>query len=260
MSKKIRKWSDEYVQYGFTYITEPDGSQRPQCTICDAKLSNSSLVVAKLKEHFLKMNGDGKYKSTTLAEFKIKRVSYDEKATLPIFGFVSIDKPILTASYEVALLIAKQDKSYTIGKKLLKPAALKMANIMLGKAAENKLSQIPLSNNTISNRIDKMSDDILAQIVSDLILSPVKFSLQLDEITDVTSLSQIAVFLRYVKEDVIKEDFLFSQPLTTSTKAIDVKKLVDNFFRDNDISWDMVCVTCSDGAPAMLGRKSGFDA
>ena len=107
MSKKIRKWSDEYVQYGFTYITEPDRSQHPQCTICDAKLSNSSLAPAELKEHFLKMHGDGKYKNTTLAEFKIKKARYDEKTTLPVFGFVSINKPILTASYKVAYLIAK---------------------------------------------------------------------------------------------------------------------------------------------------------
>ena len=46
----MRKWSDEYVRYVFTYITEPDGRQRPQCTICDAKLSNSSLAVF-LREH-----------------------------------------------------------------------------------------------------------------------------------------------------------------------------------------------------------------
>ena len=66
--------------------------------------------------------------------------------------------------------------------------------------------------------------------------------------------------MRYVKEDVIKEDFLFCQPLTTSTKAIDVKKLVDNFFRDNDLSWNIVCAICLDEAPAMLGRKFGFGA
>ena len=117
----------------------------------------------------------------------------------------------------------------------MKPAALKMANIMLGKAAENKLSQIPLSNDTVSNRIDKMNNDILDEMVSDLILSPAKFSLQLDKTTDVASLSQLAVFVRNVKEDIIKKDFLFSQPLTTSTNAIGVKKLVDNFFRDNDL-------------------------
>lgn len=98
MSSKKRKWSDEYVQYGFTCITERDGSQRPQCMICNAKLSNSSLAPAKLREHFLKLHGDGNYKNTTLAEFKVKRARFDEKATLPVLDFVSIDKPILTAS------------------------------------------------------------------------------------------------------------------------------------------------------------------
>ena len=77
------------------------------------------------------MHGDGKYKNATLAEFKIKRARYDEKATLPVFGFVPIDKPILTASYEI---VYQQGKPHTIGKKLVKSAALKMANIMLGKA------------------------------------------------------------------------------------------------------------------------------
>nr|DBA32953.1 TPA: hypothetical protein GDO54_000696 [Pyxicephalus adspersus] len=258
MSSKIRKWSDEYVQYGFTCITEPDGSPRPNCMICNAKLSNSSLAPAKLREHFLKMHGDGKYKNTTLAEFKVKRARFDEKATLPVLGFVPTNKPILTALYEVAYLIAQQGKPHTIGETLIKPAVLKMANIMLGKAAEVQLSQIPLSND-ISNRIEDMSKDILAQVVADLISSPAKFSLQLDETTDVSNLSQLAVFVRYVKDNVIKEDFLFCKPLTT-TKATDVKKLVDDFFKDNNLSWDMVSAVCSDGAPAMLGRKSGFGA
>ena len=112
-----------------------------------------------------------------------------------------------------------------------------MANIMLGKAAENKLSQIPFSNDTISNRIYKESDDILAQIVSDLLSSPAKFSLQLDGTTDDANLSQLAVFVCYVKEDVIKEDFIFYQPPTTSTTAIDVKKLLDNFFETTIFRW-----------------------
>ena len=163
--------------------------------------------MAKLREYFLKMHGDGKYKNTTLAEFKVKRARFDEKATLPVLGFVPINKPILTASYEVAYLIAKQGKPHTIGETLRKPAVLKMENIMLGKEAEVKLSQIPLSNDTISDRIEDMYKDILAQVVADLISSPAKFSLQLDETTDVSNLSQLAVFVRYVKDDVIKEYF-----------------------------------------------------
>ena len=122
--------------------------------ICYAKLSNYCLALAKLKEQFRKVHGDRKYWSTTLAEFKMKRARFDENAT-PVFGFVLIDKPILRASYNVAYLIAKQGKLHTIGEKFVKPAALNKANIIFGKAAENKSSQISLSNGTISSKIDK---------------------------------------------------------------------------------------------------------
>ena len=39
-----------------------------------------------------------------------------------------------------------------------------------------------------------------------------------------------------------------------------MKKLVDDFFRDNNLSWNMVSAVCLDGAPAMLGRHSDFGA
>ena len=107
-----KEWSEKYVQYGFMYITESDGSQRLQYMICYARLSNCCLASAKLKEQFQKVHGDRKYCNTTLAEFKMKRARFDENAILPVFGFVLIDKPILTASYEVAYLIAKQE-NYT---------------------------------------------------------------------------------------------------------------------------------------------------
>ena len=52
----------------------------------------------------------------------------------------------------------------------------------------------------------------------------------------------------------------FCQPLRISTKTIDVKKLVDNFLRGNDLLGDLICAICSNRAPATLGRKSGFGA
>ncbi|KAF2347932.1 hypothetical protein FHG87_021314 [Trinorchestia longiramus] len=156
-------------------------------------------------------------------------------------------------------IIGCRAKPHTIGETLVKPAISKMANIMLGIEAEVKLSEIPLSNDTIRDRIEDMSKDILAQVVAGLISSPAKFTLQIYETTDVSNLSQFAVFVRYVKDDVIEEDFLFFKPLTTTTKVTDVKKLVDNCFKDNSLSWDMVSAVCSDGALVMLGRKSGFE-
>ena len=56
MSKK-RKWNDAYVQYGFTFITEKDGTQRPQCVLCGTMFSNSNLKLSKLDEHFKNRHG-----------------------------------------------------------------------------------------------------------------------------------------------------------------------------------------------------------
>ena len=54
------------------------------------------------------------------------------------------------------------------------------------------------------------------------------------------------------------EDFLFCQPFITTTKAVEVKKFADDFFRDNDLSRDVVYAICLDGARVMLERNSGF--
>ena len=119
-----------------------------------------------------------------------------------------------------------------------------------------KLNNIP--GNSVYIKIDKMNDGILGQIVSDLISDTAKFSLQFDEATNVSNLSQLAVFVHHGKEDVKNEDFLFCQLLITKTKAAEIKKFVDNFFRDNDLSWNIVYVICLDGTQVMLERNSGF--
>ena len=127
-------------------------------------MSNSSLALAKLRDHFTKVHGTGKYKDTTLTQFKQKRARFNANATITSCGFVSVDKPILTASYEVAYLIAKQGKPHIIGETLVKPGAMQLAKIKLGKEVGNKLSLVPLSNDVVKSRINDISEDILSQI------------------------------------------------------------------------------------------------
>ena len=90
---------------------------------------------------------------------------------------------------------------------------LKFNLLILPKEQMNfKLNNIP--GNSVYIEIDKINDDILAQIVLDLILDTAKFSLQFDETTNAFNLNQLAVFVRYGnKEEVKKEIFYFVSPL-----------------------------------------------
>ena len=155
----------------------------------------------------------------------------------------------------MAYLIGKHGKPLTIGETLVKPAALRMANIMLGTAAKDKLSLVPLSNDIVKNRIDDISENILHQVVADLKASHTKFNLQLDETTDIANLSQLIAFVRYVTGDKINKEFLCKH-LTTTAKAIDVKKILDDFFTNNGLTRSMVSAICTDGVLFRFKRLS----
>ena len=84
------------------------------------------------------------------------------------------------------------------------------------------------------------------------------FSIQVDESTDVASCSQLLIFVRYIHMEEVKEEFLHCKVLKTSATAQDVMDSISNFFDIEDLQWEKLCGVCRDGAPAMLGCKSGF--
>ena len=102
-----------------------------------------------------------------------------------------------------------------------------------------------------------MSGDIKEQVVA-AIKESGKFSLQLDESTDVSDDAQLLVYVRYQGKSDIEENFLFCKRLETTTTGEDLFKLVDNFIKEEGLKWDQCYSVCSDGAPAMLGALSGF--
>ena len=260
---KKRKWNDAYVQYGFTFITEKDGTQRPQCVLCGTMFPNSNLKPSKLNEHFKNRHG-GVNAGNDIATLQVKRARFDRAGTLRMYGFSSPEKPILLASCEAAYQIVKSKKPHTVGEELIKPCILKIADIVLGKEAAKeaakKLQQVSLSNDVIQNRIIDMSEDILEQVIADIKASPVTISLQLDESTDVSNCSQLIAVVRYVKNKKIEESFLFCQSLETTTKAKDVFDMIKEFFMKHQLHLDKIGSIYTDGAPAMLGNRSGFAA
>ena len=134
-----------------------------------------------------------------------------------------------------------------------------MTRIVLGDKHDKSLKAIPLFNNTVKRRIAAMSEDIKEQVRTEINKSVFGlFSIQLDESVDVSSVSQLMVFVRYAVGISVKEELLFCSALNTSTKASDVLEKVDHFFNENEISWNNLCGVYTDGSPAMLGSKSGF--
>ena len=166
---------------------------------------------------------------------KIQRARFHQSGTLPKHVFLPIEKPLLLISYKVAFLCATNNKPHTEAEELVKPCAMEMAKTVLVTEAETKLSLVPLSDDIIGSRIRDMSEDILQQVIADIKSSPIKVSLQLDESTGVSSYSQLLVFVRYVKEKEVEEEFLFCEPLTTTTKAIDVFNIVKEFFLNHEM-------------------------
>uniref|UniRef100_UPI00358F59FB protein FAM200C-like n=1 Tax=Myxine glutinosa TaxID=7769 RepID=UPI00358F59FB len=110
------------------------------------------------------------------------------------------------------------------------------ARLVLDQNCVNKLNQISLSDNTVKQRIDDMSQDIKLQVTEKIRLSPF-FAIQLDETTDVAQLPQLLVFARFISENQVEEEFLFCSPLITTTKAEDVMNMVSNFFQEEKLSW-----------------------
>ena len=64
------------------------------------------------------------------------------------------------ASFKVAYRIAKCKKPHTIAEELVLPAALDLVSTMIKESVAQKLKVVPLSNNIICRRIEKISDDI----------------------------------------------------------------------------------------------------
>ncbi|XP_055549359.1 zinc finger BED domain-containing protein 5-like [Wyeomyia smithii] len=257
MACKKRKYESTYLQFGFSSIIV-NGEEKPQCLVCLKILSNDSMKSCKLKQHF-----------KTHPQYSDKRVDFFERSARSVRtmkmdktgSIFTTNSKTVEASYVVALEIAKQKKPHTVGETLVKPCAMKMVEIVLGNGLEKKLVAVSLSDNTVQRRISDMSVNVKNQVVSEI--KAAKFgllSIQLDESTDVSSCAQLLVFVRYVFDNVIKEEFLFCSPLETTTKGSDILAKVTSFFDSNGISWDTVCGSCTDGAPAMLGNKSGFQA
>ena len=188
-------------------------------------------------------------------EFFARKLSEVNKQWVVFSNFLKTPAKAQLASFKVAYRIANCKKLHTIAEELVFPAALDLVSTMIEESAAQKLKAVPLSNNTISRRIDKFSKNINDQLVAKMRGN--EFSLQLDEATASTS-DKDAYLICYVRfidnDDNIVEDLLFCKPILTNCRTHEFFAILNNFFQENNFQWKYCVGLCTDGARAMSGR------
>uniref|UniRef100_A0A8C1YEQ7 Uncharacterized protein n=1 Tax=Cyprinus carpio TaxID=7962 RepID=A0A8C1YEQ7_CYPCA len=234
-----RKYREEYIKYGFTCIVI-NQVQHPQCVVCSEVLAHESLKPVKMQRHLNTKHPSLTDKPTDFFRRKEKELQGQKKV---IFKQTAIPTKAQKASYEVAYLIAKTKKPHTIGETLIKPAAIVMSRVMHGDKLAAELEQVPLSDGTVSRRITDMAQDIKCQLI-DRVKKSGRYSLQLDESTDVSSTAQLLVFVRYIFEGKLNEEMLFCTQLEGSCTGEDIFNKLDSKLKDAGLSWGEEALAC----------------
>lgn len=251
-SAKKRKYSDEYLKYGFSFTVDDD-CQKPLCVVCGEILSNGSMKPSLLIRHL----------NTKHPNCKQKDISYFQRlSTGPdvpsLFSSANKDNEnAVEASYRISYRIAKNGKNHTVAENLISGCIKDAVKCMLGEEYVGKIDKIPLSNNTVSRRIRDMSDDIETSVAQKIKKSPF-FSIQVDESTDVASLSVLLVIARYLNENVPEENLLLCYPLTERCTGEDIFHVIQGYFIEHEISWENCCGVCADGGKSMSGCYKGL--
>ncbi|KAK9703058.1 hypothetical protein QE152_g29574 [Popillia japonica] len=146
---------------------------------------------------------------------------------------------------------------------LVKPCLIKAVQQVLGVQASKKIQDIPLSNNTVKARIDTMSNDIEDQLVFPLSNNTVKARIDTmsNDIEDqlVCELKSLHISVCSVTKVPTKQQHNYGRTVNIPRVGNNIeRKIICDYFERHGIEWKRLAGFCTDGAPAMLGSRSGL--
>ncbi|XP_072282287.1 general transcription factor II-I repeat domain-containing protein 2-like isoform X2 [Pyxicephalus adspersus] len=224
------------------------------CILC-----NKSVVcrTSSVKRHL-----DTNHKSVAkLGETKKKEILQEKlgkyNSQYPIFS----NYHLTAASFQISLYIAKHGNPLSDGD-IMKMAMLSGSNSLFHDFPSKdkiiqRISEIPLSGNTVKDRVQCMASDVSQQLTTDL-KKAACYSMCLYESTDINNHVRLAVILRYGVGDIMREELVKLVSLPDRTQGIDIYNAVMEAFLSQDIRPKKVVSITSDGAPSMVGATSGF--
>ena len=227
-----------------------------QCLVCLQIIS--VFKEYNVKQHYQTLH-EVKYKRYTGESRKalilgLKKKIKQQTTLIPKLG--TVQSSALRASYSVSLQLAKSQRPFTDGE-VVKSCAIEMAKAFNNvKLAEN-FDTVPLPRATVQRRIVDMGEQVEKSIYKQ-IKSSEFFSICLDESTDQADISQLLIFARTVQDDFgTNEELLDVHAMHGTTKGRDVHKATTASFEKAG-GPEKCSVIVTDGAPAMLGKKTGL--
>ncbi|GFY12613.1 SCAN domain-containing protein 3 [Trichonephila clavipes] len=146
-------------------------------------------------------------------------------------------------------------KPHTIAEELILPAAIEIVETMFGDNFAKELQFMPLSNDTVSRRIDDIAEDVEQQLFGKL--RDKLFSIQLDEATDSNKDAHFIAYVRFWDGMSAVEELLFAKIKATAIALFDI---LNNFINEANIEWKNCVGICTDGARTMSGKFKSIQA
>uniref|UniRef100_A0A0L8FYR0 DUF4371 domain-containing protein n=1 Tax=Octopus bimaculoides TaxID=37653 RepID=A0A0L8FYR0_OCTBM len=133
-----------------------------------------------------------------------------------------------------------------------------MVKTMLDDEAEQEISKILLSNNTIHRQIMDLSADIEENVQNKFQDS--EFTLQVGESTDISNKAQLITFICFIDGNIIIIIIIFccceEMPLTS--RGQDIFDILSAYLVKRNLSRNSCVGICTYGEPSMIGSIKGF--
>lgn len=172
--------------------------------------------------------------------------------------FTKVNKDVecvVKASFLISEIIAKKLKPFSDG--AFVKECIDAAVDCICPEKKQCFANISLSRFTIVRRIDDIAKNIEAILKEKAELFQA-YSICLDETTDMTDTAQLAIFVRGVDQDFnVTEELLKLASMKGTTTGEDVFDEIKTVFAENGLVLPKLTGITTDGAPAMVGRKSG---
>ena len=120
---------------------------------------------------------------------------------------------------------------HTKAESVITPALAMVAESMRGTNAAEQVKKVPLSNDTISRRIEDISSDLKSQNCEHFEAPGdglcLLLSLQVNESPDISGKAQLLAFILFIKDDKFVNEYLFCKDMKTTTTGNYILKLVN---------------------------------